>query len=398
MRLIFVENQLDSVGGVERVINVLSNRLSEKYEVLAVSKYKNTNKSFYDYSSKVKKMYLFDDFLKYRYIRNNSSIKKAVYYILRFFDKFRFHFTLYKNKNKLINSINNNDCIIFGRVEIACEYLPLLSRKKIHPHIIVRDAIHYEFFNNKVKRYIQKYFISNVDTMIVSSDESIKKYRELFGDKIKMMKLYNPIGINPIIKYKYDSKIITSIGRIDDMQKGFDLLIKSMKIVHEKYDDWKLKIYGDGKCKGYLEKLIDELDANDYISIEPYTKNVIDVFNNSSIFVLASRYEGYANILVEALSCGIPSISVDWMMGTNEIIKDGYNGIISRLSSKSNYMKGIYTPNDIESLANNIVSLISDKNLCDKFSKNSCEIIESRSQDKIIKRWEEIIEVNCNVD
>ena len=112
--------------------------------------------------------------------------------------------------------MNNNDVIIFGRVFIALLFLPIMKKRKLTSKVIVRDAIHLEFFDKKVKKNVLKCFPTMVNKFIVSSDESIEAYKKFFkDDNINMEKIYNPLGIVPNHNFNFEAKTVISIGRFD---------------------------------------------------------------------------------------------------------------------------------------------------------------------------------------
>lgn len=392
MAVFLVDECLDKLGGAERVMCSLANGLyDKKMNINVISETKNNTEPFYNYNKEIDINYL----IKKDFIWTSKMKKKnLIYYFLRIFEKLRRNFLLNLKIKKIVKNISDDDTIIFGRVIVALDFLPIIAKYKVNPKIIVRDAINLHFFNKYQKHKIKKYFVPMVNTFIVSSDESINDYNNFFGKcDINIKKIYNPIGIVPNVGYKYVNKTVVTAGRMDDNQKGFDNLIKAFVSLHNKFPDWKLNIYGDGRIKPILQKLIDDSLASDYIFIQKPTKDIVNVFNNSSIFVLASRYEGYANILVEALSCGIPSISYNWLTGVEDIITDNYNGIIVNLEDRKKYFEGCQMENDILNLAQSIGYLIENKSVCDEFSNNSPNIISSRGIDVIVDKW--IDEVIC---
>ena len=106
---------------------------------------------------------------------------------------------------------------------------------------------------------------------------------------------------------------------------------------------------------------------------------------------MSSRYEGYANSLVEALACGIPSISYDWLTGPDEIIKNNVNGLIVNVENRIKFLSGEVNSHDINELAKAIIHLIENQDVCKKLSENSIKIVESSDKNKIIAEWEKII-------
>lgn len=388
MKVLFVDESINRIGGVERVISTLANRLSFNNEVEVVSVYKSTNSPFYNYNENIKISYLIDS---RKYKTNKLKSKNLKYYFFRIFEKLKDKVILNKRINKIILNFNDYDVIIFGRVFTAIDFL-CRFKNSVKAKIIVRDAIHLEYYSNEIKNKMKALFPKYVNKFIVSSDESINAYKQFFCDnnELEIVKIYNPLGIMPKVGYKFSNKTIISIGRLDD-QKGYDNLIKAFALISNKYNDWKLKIYGNGNYAKYLEKLVSSHKLEDQVEILPSVKDVVKIFNESSIFVLPSRYEGYANVLVEAMACGIPSISYDWFMGVEEIINNNINGFIVKLKNRKDYFNGISCNEDIENLAKKIEYVINNPVVCSKISTNACKIVDTRNIEYILNKWINLI-------
>ena len=389
MKIIFVDEGIDRVGGVERTVSTLANQLSLNNDVKVISEVKTSLNPYYSYTTQIKRFYL-NDYTKSKAKKRNK--KDLLYFICRTPEKAVEKLRMpQKIKTTISQFLTQADVIVFGRIHTALHFLRYFKKYELNAKVVVRDAMFLNYYSKHMQRKIKKYFSKYVNHFIVSSDESLEAYTRFFhGSSIKLKKIYNPLGIKPVCSYKYNSKTIISIGRMDK-QKGYDALIDAFKFVYSKHPDWKLEIYGDGSYKKKIKQLIEKENLEKSVFLKPSTKNVVEVFNRSSIFVLASRYEGYANVLVEALACGIPSISYDWLMGVNEIIKDDVNGKIVSLENRRNYMHGKNDPEDIKKLADCINYLIENKEVCDKMVKNSISIQESRNPKKIMQEWQNII-------
>lgn len=383
------EEGIDRMGGVERVVSTLSNEFSKDCMVNVISFYKTAKQPFFKYSDKVNITYLLSNRVQKSKSVKNKTIK---YYFFRALEMFEDKVNLERKIAKVTQKINENDIVILGRLEVALHVIPYLDTPK---KTIVRDAIHYLYYRKGMQRKIKYRLPGNITTLIVSSDESKKVYDNIFkGKNINVKKIYNPLGIEPNLQYSYDNHTIISVGRYSS-QKGFENLISAFKIVHDFAKEWKLKIIGTDNIE--LKKLAESLSISKYVEFVSKSENVVNQLNQSSIFVMTSRYEGYANALVEAMACGVPSITYDWLLGADDIIDNNKDGLIVKLVDRYSYAKNIDNEQDIENLASAIIKLINDEDLCKKFSINSNKkIIDTRNRKIIIDKWKKEIEENAD--
>lgn len=381
-KIYIIDEAVDKVGGVERIINTLANELSKKNQVNVISLYKTNDSEFFKYNDDVKITYIYDARGMSIFSNKNKVYRKISMLLSNIVIAFR----LQNIKKK----IKPTDRIIIGRVRVAWKFI---QKFKNSNYIYVRDAIHllncrlYEkiIMNFKFPKYLRRF--------IVSSNESIEYYNNFFTKKINMVKIYNPLGITPIVNYNSNSKTIIAVGR-DDSQKAYSVLIDAFKLVQEKNKDWKLEIVGVTNDNKSIINQINNLDIKNNVILSPATKNISKKLSESAIYVMTSRYEGYANALVEALSCGIPSISFDWYMGSDEIIKNNENGKIVKLKNRLDYFNGIDCKENSVNLAKAIISLIVDKNKRIRMSKKATEIIKTRDKNVILEKWKKILELD----
>lgn len=388
MKVYIVDEGIDRIGGVERIVSILSNNLNKNYDIEVISEFKNRKQPFYEYNKNIKITYI----IKHINMLINKISKKGItFYFLKAVERIIKKTIMPMKIKSKIKNIKNTDIIIFARVQVALDFLRLFDKSNINPHIIVRDAATIECLNNTQKKDLVKLFPKYVDYFIVSSDESKNNYNKEFGNtKIIIEKIYNPLGITPIQKFDYSSKRIVSIGRLHS-QKGFDSLINAFSLICNDNKNWILEIYGNGREEKKLKKMIVQKKLQGRVFIKPSIKDVVGLLNKSAIFVLPSRYEGYANALVEAASCGIPCITYDWISGANEIINNNINGIIVPLQDRVSYFNGYNNTIDESNMAHAIKSLIDNEKKCNKMAEQAHIILESRNQEVIISKWVNII-------
>lgn len=117
---------------------------------------------------------------------------------------------------------------------------------------------------------------------------------------------------------------ILSVGRLSP-QKDHNTLIKAFALLPKDLNA-KLVILGEGQLRAELSALVSELGLEERVSLPGFTIDPYPWFRSADLFVLSSRWEGFGNVLVEALECGLPVISTNCPSGPDEILEDGRYG------------------------------------------------------------------------
>ena len=162
-------------------------------------------------------------------------------------------------------------------------------------------------------------------------------------------------------------------------QKGFDRLISAWQKVASRHPDWVLKIYGDGGERESLQQQIAELGLSENCILEHSVSDIAAKFQESSIFVLSSRYEGFGLVIVEAMSCGLPVVSFACHCGPQDIISEGIDGLL-------------LPEGDIDGLAKKICLLIEEEELRKKMGKMARLKSEDYKIENIGVQWTALFE------
>lgn len=125
--------------------------------------------------------------------------------------------------------------------------------------------------------------------------------------------------------------VIVGVGRLHPA-KDFATLIKAFSQLR-KARQARLIILGEGQERDSLEALMQELGIVDDVSLPGFVDNPYDYLIHARLFVLSSRWEGFPNVLVEALAHGCPVVSTDCESGPAEILEDGQYGPLVPLQS-----------------------------------------------------------------
>jgi len=133
--------------------------------------------------------------------------------------------------------------------------------------------------------------------------------------------------------------LIVACGRLKAL-KGFSTLLDALVQVRKSIPA-HLWIIGEGEQRLFLEKKIKLLGLEDCVRLLGFRQNPFKYMAAADLFVLSSFFEGFGNVIVEAMACGAPVVATDCPYGPREIIEDGKNGILVAPESERALAEGI---------------------------------------------------------
>ena len=135
---------------------------------------------------------------------------------------------------------------------------------------------------------------------------------------------------NPQASVPPGQKLVLAVGT-KLHQKGFDRLVAAFAALQTDFPDWSLVVLGidDVPYRGVnqaarLRKLMGSQSSR--LILPGKVGNVGDWYEASALFALSSRFEGYPNVLLEAMASGLPCLAVDCPTGPSDLIDPGWNG------------------------------------------------------------------------
>jgi glycosyltransferase involved in cell wall biosynthesis len=176
-------------------------------------------------------------------------------------------------------------------------------------------------------------------------------------------------------------RILLAVGRLNH-QKGFDLLIEAFSVLSKTFSEWDLVIIGEGEERTTLEEMVFNLALERRIKLIGRAGNLADWYSNADLFVMSSRYEGFPNTLLEAMSHGLASVSVDCISGPSDMIKHAENGLLVNQSEQA------------DELVNALSLIMSDEGLRKKIGENARQINELYQIDLIASQWCDVLDLN----
>lgn len=353
-RVCFLSGDITRSGGTEKVACQIMNGINGTFKVSVISLTESSNKMFFELSSDIKHKALF---------RINPNGKKHFFSIVH---KIRSY-------------------IIKEKIDILIDIDTIMDMFSVPAVIGLKtELISWEHFNfnetmgNKLRVPIRKYFTRFSDCIVTLTKEDRETYKKYFGKKHRIVQIYNPFELNKSSKpYDVDSKRIISVGRLSH-QKGFDILVDVAEKVFKKRSDWEWVILGEGEERKFLEdKIRDKSIVN--LQLVGRVNNVKEYLENSSIYVMTSRYEGFPLVLIEAKENNLPVVSFNCKTGPLELVQDGING----------YLVDCF---DIDTMSEKICQLINNAELRKQFSDNALLDTQKLNYNEIINQWINLIE------
>jgi glycosyltransferase involved in cell wall biosynthesis len=133
-----------------------------------------------------------------------------------------------------------------------------------------------------------------------------------------------PLDVAEAREWKHPA--IVSAGRLAEA-KNFPLLIDAMALLRRRLPAARLFILGQGDQEPQLRQQIASLGLSDAVRLCGFQRNPWKYIARADVFALTSRYEGFGNVLVEAMACGVPVV-VTSSPGPLEIVRDNVDGVI----------------------------------------------------------------------
>jgi glycosyltransferase involved in cell wall biosynthesis len=131
--------------------------------------------------------------------------------------------------------------------------------------------------------------------------------------------------IDPAHEAEWQRPVIVAAGRLAEA-KNYPLLVEALAILRQRVPA-RLFVLGQGAEAGAILDRAAALGLRDAVVLCGFQPNPWKYIARADVFALTSRYEGFGNVLVEAMACGVPVVATR-SAGTSDIVRDGVDGVL----------------------------------------------------------------------
>jgi glycosyltransferase involved in cell wall biosynthesis len=357
--VLYITNGLSGSGGLERVLSVKASYLAENYSYdVHITTLNEKNKNpFYCLSSKINihTISVSGGFIKYIY-QYIVGIRKVI-----------------KELNPDLISVCDDGLkgMMFPLIFLGKQ--PVIYERHVSRQIEIKGdkTTILTRISTLLKFKLMNFAGGKFDRFIV-----LTKGNTLEWQLNNMEIIPNPLPQFSREKSPLSSKTAIAVGK-QSYQKGYDRLLEIWKLVHEKYPDWKLEVYGKLDPSLGLETRAEELGIANIMHFHTPIKSIHEKYFEASMLLMTSRYEGFGLVLIEAMSFGVPCISFDCPFGPGDIISDQQNGLLIENGNT-------------EAFADAVIKIIENKEYREQMGARAYDSIDGYRIETIGDMWDDL--------
>ena len=384
MKILIIHRSFALVGGAERVITDKANYLAnEGHQMMLVSYEQGDHPLPYELHPSVQYRDLDCRF----FTLSRYSVLKHLYLYFRLKKQFKNNLRLVVNEFKPEVVVLASDWqTLIGAVVDSVNPVPVIAEfHNTYDYVMRKVGTSEGWLKAKLTQLYYRQTIKSLDRcaqLVVLTEYDARGWRQHFN---KVTVIPNPVTFYPDIidDVAKDPGRIIFVGRFNH-EKRIDRLITAFSMIANKYPDWHVDIFGEGNEKENLLRQIVEMELDERVVIHEPTKAIFDEYKRSEILVLCSEHEASPLVLVEAMACGVPCVSLDCPNGPREIIQNGVTGLLAKNG-------------DVKDLSEKIEWMITHKTEREMMGRKAREFAATRVLSVIMNQWERLYNMkSCN--
>lgn len=363
-----------SNGGAERVVSYLLPHLKEQgHQVHLVLMNRKIS-------------YPVPDDIPIHYLENSKATENG------FLKLFKLPFLGYKYGRLLKRLGTTHSFSLLSRPNYVNLMSGMFTRHKAKIIISERNypSLQYGYgdLQSKINSFLVKSLYPKADLVIGNSEANVRDLVDNYGIREDLSQvIQNPIDIDVIERIApktdfFDSAALNliTVGRLES-QKNYPLLLDTIARVPQV----RLFILGQGSLERELEQQVERLGIENRITFLGYDSNPYKYLKEADLFIFGSNHEGFPNVLLEAMCCGLPILTTNCKSGPDEIM--ALEEAVTDNIMVTPY--GILTPvNDVDLMIKGLNYFIQNRDYMRSCKEKVQLRIKDFAKDEILKRYE----------
>ncbi|MAK55146.1 MAG: glycosyl transferase [Pusillimonas sp.] len=324
MKILFFVSSLNA-GGAERVAVTLANAwVQQGHRVTLVPTYGRKTESFYEIGAGVRVQWLID-----------TIAGSVIYRQMRYLGKLLAIRTMIRRKQPdvVVSFLTNvNVTVLLASIGMV---VPVVVCERTNP----MASRHSRGLLDKLRRRLYP----RAGAICVQTLAAASYFQTKLNKHPPLVTIPNPLpgqvsgGLRASLSADASGRYrVVALGRLVP-EKQFSHLIQVFAGLAAQFPDWDLWIYGDGPEQAHLQSLIQQFGLTQRIFLPGTTTNPWAALRDSSVFAMTSSVEGFPNVLLEAMGCGLPCIAYDCPSGPAELLEEGRAGVLVPLNDEQAY-------------------------------------------------------------
>lgn len=355
MKILYVNDYKERVGGTEVYLDVLSTHLRELGNEVQFyygsDSYQNSLNNKKKLSSYLNRIFSFKHF--FGFAKVVSDFEPDVIHFQNIFNELSPSILLQTKDIPVVMTLH--DYFIVQAVFDSMTRGQQRCKKEICPgciHCVGIKGMVYE----KIKRFIHKFFLPRIDLFIAPSRYMQSVVSE--NSSFRPRQIYNGFELPDPLPFVFNHRMMY-VGRLTK-DKGVDFLVNAIPIIVETVPDFKLVVAGSGDLDQWMRKRVKELKVERFVDFlgSQTQKQIFKEYESCTGLVVSSNWpENLPTVCIESLSLGKPVVATH-VGGIPEIVKEGQNGYLCE-------------PRNALDIANAVIKLLSDERIVFQFSRNA---------------------------
>ncbi|MFF5218922.1 stealth conserved region 3 domain-containing protein [Micromonospora sp. NPDC000442] len=380
MKITFLLNTADALGGTERAILTQADYLARRHDVEVISVFRTGATSFFSNDARVRRRYLVDLTGTTPRPERSTPVDDAAYEALARSGSRLIPKRWEKQFNRLADleverALRSLDADVLVSSSPA---LMSLATTLAPPGVV---TVHQEHRPSQLRGGTGQPLFQmspRLDALVVLTDRTRDWFVDTFGPSAPRLEVIPnsiPDGFRP--RSDLRNPVVAIAGRMVP-EKRIDHAIRAFGKVAAAYPEWTLRVYGDGPLLPEMRRLAADLGLHDNVQLVGATDRMTEEWAKASVALLSSRDgEALPLVLLEAFAAGVPAVSYDIQTGPAEIITHGVDGLL-------------VPSGDEDQLAQALIRLIADDELRRSCGANALVAAERYRIAPIMQRWEDL--------